>query len=360
MSMSQPLLWALLIVVMTACTPATDHTRMSETTPGPSDTADRLDRYLAARVAQGFAGVVLVETTDGTVLHRPYALTDPPPGQAHCFWLASISKMFTAAAAVSLAEQGRLDLHAPIGDILDSVPDDKQRITMHHLLTHTSGLPDSYVAEGITDATRAIDAILATRLAHPVGAQYLYSANGYSLAALVIEHVSGRPFEEAVQTHAFAPAGMRDSGFWGHPVESCALAPYATRQRISDAMRVPNYGFRGPTGLRSTAADLQRWYRALTGDRLLGAAWRDRLFTPHVTKTPQVSYGYGWNIVRTDRGTRMWAHTGQDDLLSHVSYLYAFPDEGVLVILLANAELAVANETLRGLLRMLFPDNAAP
>lgn len=66
--------------------------------------------------------------------------------------------------------------------------------------------------------------------------------------------------------------------------------------------------------------------------------------------------GYGWNVVRTDRNTRMLAHTGQDDLIRHISYLYAFPDEGVVVILLADAPLSLSNETLRGMIGILFPD----
>jgi len=202
-----------------------------------------------------------------------------------------------------------------------------------------------------------VRALLETPLVHPIGSAYLYSSDGYSLAALIVETVAERPFEEVVRKTLFTPLGMTSTGFWGHPVDpaTCSLVPYETSKKVSAAKRLPNYGFRGPTGMRSTAADLRRWYNALVNDQLLSAESRREILTPHFEKRPQVAYGYGWNIVETSRETRMIAHTGQDDLLRHVSYLYAFPDEEVLIIVLADSTVGISTEALRGIRHIIFP-----
>lgn len=322
----------------------------------PSDKASRIDDFLTEQVAKGFAGVALVHIDGETILHEAYPSEESSITKDSCFWVASISKMFTAATAVLLQEQGLLNLQAPISTYLDAVPADKQDITMHHLLTHTSGMDSNYVAEGITDREQAIRKILTTPLDRPIGDSYLYSGDGYNLAAIIIEVVSGKPFERVIENKILSPMGLTNMGFWGYPLDgaTCNLVPYKTAAGISDSVSRPNYGFRGATGLRSNAVDLLRWYQSLFEGNAISAEARQLIFTPYVEKRPGVSYGYGWNIVETSENTRMLAHTGQDDMITHVTYLYAFPNEDIVLILFTTSSVAIGTETLRGMRRIVL------
>lgn len=324
--------------------------------PGLADRGPAISAYLEAQVKDGFSGVALINVEGDTILHEAYGSPGHGIKRDSCFWIASVTKMFTAATAVLLHERGALDLRAPITAYLDDVPVDKREITVHHLLTHTSGLDSTYVAEGVTDRARAARAILAQPLAHPIGHSYLYSGDAYNLAAIIIELVTGQPFERVVTDSILAPMQLGSIGFWGLPVDtaSCEMVPHETDSPISPKLLVPHYGFRGTTGLRSNASDLLRWYQGLFNDQLIPASVRELIFTPYVEKRPTVSYGYGWNIVKTSRGTTMLAHTGQDDMITHVSFLYAFPDENVIFILLSNAPLQLSVDTMAGLREILF------
>jgi len=337
--------------------PQTAPPAMQGRAPLSADKGSQLSDYLTARAEEGFSGVVLVNVDGKTILHEAYDPFGHAINRDSCFWIASVSKMFTAATAVLLHEQGKLDLQVPISAYLDSVPADKRNITLHQLLTHTSGLGSSYVAEGIVDRAEATRAILAAPLNRPVGRSYLYSGDGYNLAAIIIESIAGMPFEDVVRSRILSPMKLTRTGFWGNPADeaSCAIVPFATDANLSNSLSGPHYGFRGATGMSSSARDLLRWYQALFDNAQISDDVRKLVFTPYVEKRPGVSYGYGWNIVETPRGTRMLAHSGQDDLITHVSYLYAFPDEDVVLILLTDSGTNIGNETLIGMRNILFP-----
>ena len=323
-----------------------------------ADKSHELADYLAARADKGFSGVVLVNVDGNTIFHEAYDPLGHSINKSSCFWIASVSKMFTAATAALLQERGKLDLQAPITTYLDDVPADKKSITLHHLLTHTSGLDSTYVAEGIVDRPKATRSILATPLKYPIGTSFLYSGDGYNLAAIIIEVVTGHPFESVVEDEILTPIGLTSTGFWGYPVDeaNCNIVPYETDAGISESLSKPNYGFRGTTGMRSNARDLLLWYQALFNDAGIFANLRKLIFTPYIEKAPHVAYGYGWNIVNTTRNTRMLAHSGQDDVITHVSYLYAFPDEGVVLIILSDSAMDVGTRTLIGMREILFTD----
>lgn len=310
----------------------------------------RLDDFLETAVERGFSGVVLVQQQDQTLLHKSYAPPHSPLTRDSRFWLSSVSKMFAAASMVKLALRGEVDLHAPIQTYFPNVPADKQQITLHHLLTHTSGLGDTYAAEGITDPLEAAQAVLATPLQHVTGSRYLYSNGGYQLVGVLLEVVSGRAYETVLQEEILFPAGMTHTSFWGESSEN--LAP--SSNTFPEPLQQPNYGFRGSTGLCSTADDLLKWHHVMLGDSVLSKPARQLIFTPHIYRTPRLAYGYGWQIVETSRQTRLLAHGGADDGLGHFTYFYRFMDEGVVVILLSNATEAVADETIDGVFGITF------
>ena len=123
------------------------------------DISVEIDSFLKEQAAKGFSGSVLV-ARDGKILFKK-SIGFPGSDALPLFWLASNSKQFTAAAILRLQEQEKLSVKDPITKFLHDVPPDKQNITIHHLLSHTSGFASSYVAEGIADRDEAARSILA-------------------------------------------------------------------------------------------------------------------------------------------------------------------------------------------------------
>ena len=320
--------------------------------------AQRLDEYLRAQVERGFSGVVLVARDDGIVLHQAYS-TDPAITAGTAFWIGSLTKPFAAAAILQLQEQGRLSVHDRLAEHLPDVPADKQGLTLHHLLTHTSGLGHRYASEGITDREDAIRTILALPLERAPG-EYGYSNDGYSLLAAIVSRVSGLGYEEYLRRHLLAPAGMTESGFWGVPVAEHEAPVASVRQPPAARVADPNWGYRGASGLRSTAEDLLRWHRALLGGRILADSTKAAAFSTQVRRSEDAGYGYGWQVLRTGRGTTLIAHTGAESGIDHYASLRRYTDEGIAFVLLSNAPEELTWDVHRGLLATLFDPPASP
>jgi CubicO group peptidase (beta-lactamase class C family) len=304
-----------------------------------------LDDLIQNDTDYDFSGTVLVAQNGEVVLHKSYGVAQSegcvPLTNDYAFWLGSLTKQFTAAAILTLQEQGQLNVHDPISQYLNDVPADKEGITLHHLLAHSSGLDTHYAADGIPDKTEATLALLEPSLVYEPGEQYLYSNDGYNLLAIIIESVAGRPYDEYLYEELFAPAGMNQSGFSGDGARWGELfvaekAP-GTNRDGSPQQWDEDWGLRGATGVLSSASDLYKWHQALMTNDILTDESKAQLFAPHTFNTEINSYGYGWQIVTTPRNTRLIAHGGTDDFIGHSSDFRYYVDEGILLIVTSNA-----------------------
>jgi CubicO group peptidase (beta-lactamase class C family) len=246
-----------------------------------------------------------------------------------------------------LQDLGRLKVTDTIGRFFENVPPDKQSITLHQLLTHTSGLPTKYAAEGIADRGRAISEILKLRLVAPPGAKYSYSNDGFVLLAAIVDQVSDQGFDTFVRD-LFAKAGMTHSGVWGLEQPDAHIAALADptnglKQRrtiFADGHSVANWGYRGPGGVYASAADVHRWIQAVRSGRLLTDGSLRALLGRHVLvredSTGQSFTGYGWGV-RVEGGADVsYGHVGNDDWLGHNAVIRFAPD-GLIVVVLSNA-----------------------
>jgi CubicO group peptidase (beta-lactamase class C family) len=263
----------------------------SRTAPAPAtDLRARLDAHFQGAARSGFSGAVLVAREGETVLRAGYS----PRGMItpeNAFWIGSITKPVAASAILKLADEGRLSTDDSIGRFLGGVPADKREITIHHLLTHTSGLPHAYAADGIADRGEAVRAILARPLKTRPGAEVSYSSDGFTLLAAIVEIASGRPYEEFVEQAVLSPAGMAHSGFWPGPAAS--IAPVGSMPRGSVAR--PNWGYRGATGMYGTVDDLLAFTRALRGGRIVSPESAARAMGTLVDRSGDAAdIGYGW------------------------------------------------------------------
>ncbi|WP_395644924.1 serine hydrolase domain-containing protein [Terricaulis sp.] len=280
---------------------------------------------------QGFTGSVLV-ACGGDVIYARDVGVQGEPGRAPSYWLASISKQFTAAAILTLAEQHKLSLDEPLSRFFPFAPSDKASITLRQLLTHQSGLGQVYAADGVTDRDVAARAIFATPLNEAPGTRFRYSNDNFTLLAMVVEIASGQSFESYVHDHVFAPAGLRNAGFWpaiGGDIAPPALAP------PQGANAQANWGFRGGTGMRASVRDLHAWTRALDAHRVLTAESVALLYGPHTQASDGDGVGFGWFWTEIDGRQWLWTRGSED--FGPNAILYRRRDTGLAIIAATNA-----------------------
>jgi CubicO group peptidase (beta-lactamase class C family) len=303
-----------------------------------------VDRVLKAAVDSGFSGVVLIATGDSVVLQRAYGARGARLTPRSAFWIASMTKGFTAVAVLQLAERHRLSLHDSLSSFFADVPPDKRAITIRQLLTHTAGLADSYAGAHQADRRAAVRAILAQPLAYRPGAGYQYGDDDYELLAAIVEVTAHRSWEAVVQREILDPGGLRHTGFWcrrrsGVPLPVAGAEGARSRCGGAGNAALDDWGHRGADGMSSTAIDLLRWTRPSTLAKVLGPAGRLAFGTPQVLVRREppddVSYGYGLRIYTREGRVTEIMHSGSGDD-GHTGVVRLLPS-GLTVIVLSNA-----------------------
>jgi CubicO group peptidase (beta-lactamase class C family) len=283
----------------------------------------QLDEFLTRLEGLGFAGVVGVEHAGEPVLVRGYGLADPESGRpmtpATVVCTGSITKQFTAAAILALQDEGKLSVRDPLVKYLSDVPAEKRALTLHHLLTHTSGLVDS--SAGDYDLTATAGWVRAQAFAAPLewepGSRYDYRNVNFSLLAMVVERVSGEPYETFLRRRLFERAGMERTGYLlpRFAPEDFAIG-YRDGERWGTTLSHPLladgpcWTLRGNGGIQSTVGDMLRWHHALLGGKVLSPAAREAQETPFADEGGGTHYGYGWSIDKSASGKKLVAHNG--------------------------------------------------
>jgi CubicO group peptidase (beta-lactamase class C family) len=296
--------------------------------------ADRVGRDPSYRPVARFlddalperAGGTLVAARDGELLHcRGFGLADRKArvaaGCDTVYDIMSMTKQFTAAAILKLEMMGELRVTDRITAHLGPVPRGKRRITLHHLLTHTSGLVDALGGDyEPLSREQMLAGALESKLRSRPGHEHYYSNLGYSVLAAIVEKASGMGYERFLAKHLFAPAGMTQTGYvlprWSRDRVAVEYDPRGRPHgRPFDhpwADDGPYWNLRGNGGLLSTARDMFRWHLALEGNKVLNRNARRKLFRPHVREQPggDSYYGYGWVISQPGRLGRVAWHNG--------------------------------------------------
>ena len=301
---------------------------------------------------EDFRGAVLVAQR-GRILHAAaYGPAAAAAGRANQidsrFLIGSLTKSFTAIAVLQLAEQGKLDLHRPIGQYLPGLRKDLgEQLTLHLLLKHQSGLP-THLERVVEQAERPISSseilrnINASALQFAPGSQYEYGNLGYHLAALVLEQVSVRDYASVMQQQIFTPSGMSRSGverFGQRPPERAngyAKSLFGITQdenNVSWAL--------GAGDIYATVHDLFRWDQALHQHTLLKPASTALLFAPE--NEARGNYGYGFRIQPYQRAPVKSGPTATGTLVRHggsmdgfLSNYHRYLDDELTVIVLGN------------------------
>jgi CubicO group peptidase (beta-lactamase class C family) len=312
----------------------------------PSELIARLDNWLTQVSRDNlFSGSVLIAQRGNVLLSKGYGQADrekntPNTSQTR-FRLASITKQFTAMAVMILEAQGKLRVEDPICKYIADCPPAWKDVTIHHLMTHTSGMPDFTLPDS-TGTTFMQEQTIATFRDLPLyfspGEEWSYSNSGYILLGYIIQQVSGMSYEEFLKESIFVPLGLEDTGY-AHNSDGLAIGydnQYTSLPADLDQAEI----FNAAGALYSSTEDLYRWDQALYTEELIPRASLERMFTPYV-KVPTVEgdkamygyYGYGWLIKQEEGQMQVWHGGG----LPGVSTMIArYPEDRITIIILCN------------------------
>ncbi|WP_424682227.1 serine hydrolase domain-containing protein [Frateuria sp. YIM B11624] len=310
-----------------------------------TDAVQNADR-LMQKYQGDVPGAALLVLKDGKpLLRKGYGLADL---ERHAkvtpdtdFRLASVSKQFSAAAILLLAEDGKLKLDDSIRHWLPSLPATTDKVTLKQLLDHTGGLidyedlipPNQTAQLDDQDVLRMLSAT--PRSYFPPGSAYRYSNTGYVLLGLVVEKASGQTLQDFLKQRIFTPLHMDHTLLYVHDAKTVPHRAYGyswTKGRWLRTDQSLTSATRGDGGIYSNIDDLSRWDAALYDDRLLSDASRKAAFSPHVKVTGEpyeASYGYGWRIT----GDTLW-HSGES--IGFRNVIVRWPKQHLTVILLSN------------------------
>src|SRR5437867_6053624 len=292
----------------------------------PAPPAERLDALLAPLRSERAPGAEVMVIREGAVVYSAaLGLADVerriPIGPRTAFDIASVSKQFTAMLAMILHEEGRLDYDTPVLRFLPELSRFGDRMTVRHLLTHTSGLPDYYEALAASAgergwvANRDALAFLARRgePVFPPGDRFQYSDAGYEMLALVLERASGEPFADLLRRRIFEALGMKDTRLRDRPdlpVPNRARGYTPQRESFVASANHPLDCLVGSGAVNTTLDDLYRWDQALASDRLARRATVEEALRPMRLNDATLSpYAFGW-FLKEDHGRRRLEHPG--------------------------------------------------
>jgi len=314
------------------------------------DKAARIDEYLtrANKIGQ-FNGAALVAENGKVIYKKGLGLANMEwnvPNETDTkFRLASITKQFTAALILQLVEQGKLKLDGKLSEYLpDYRKDVGDKVTIHHLLTHTSGIP-SYtsrpkfleeVSRNPQTVTEFVKQYASGDLEFEPGSKFRYNNSGYFLLGAIIEKIHGKPYEQVIKENIFDPLGMKNSGYDRH---STLLSKRASGYQKTPAgyVNAPYLDMSIPYAagsLYSTVEDLYLWDQALYTDKIISAKNREVMYKPFLD-----NYAYGWNISKVSFGqsketVNSISHTGGIHGFSTI--IVRYPEQKNLIVLLDN------------------------
>jgi CubicO group peptidase (beta-lactamase class C family) len=294
---------------------------------------------------QNFYGSVLIAKDGKVLLNNGYGFADlnqkTKNKSGTKFAIGSVTKQFTAIGIMQLVEKGLIKVEDKISKYIPSAPHG-DKITIHNLLTHTSGLVNytnlnEFLTGNIKNKTpiELIEIIKDLPLEFQPGERFEYNNTGYLLLGMIIENVSEKPFGDYLKENIFNALNMADTGIsYGENNETHDSTPYVGHLEVQpvDEKILLSQAY-GAGNIYSTVGDLYRWDRALNTEKLVKKETLDEIFKEHTPITEEASYGYGWMIEDAENG-RVVYHGG--NTLGHSSNIARYIDQDLTIIVLTN------------------------
>lgn len=368
-----PLLF--IVVFIFSCNGQSD---LEELEKQKSKKYSELDKLINTYAEYGeFNGAVLIAKEGKVIYQKGFGFANLEwniPNETDTkFRIGSITKQFTAMLIMQLVADKKLDLHLPIATYLPAYPQENgSKITIHHLLTHTSGTPNSYESPRpkvdkpdmvIPDnyvPRELVNAFSGYPLEFAPGDRFKYSNAGYTLLGYIIEEVTNKSYEQVLQERIFIPLNMRNTGFEKHRrlLKNRASGYFKNWGELYNANYIDMSSVYAAGALYTSVEDLFLWDQALYTQKLLPKKYMDLIFTPHVPDPDYGGdYGYGWSLVNKPLGSSMEKvlTVGHDGVIDGFCALFTrIPTSKTSIILLSNIRRAPLNTMTKGIMGILY------
>ncbi|CAH1212133.1 Penicillin-binding protein 4* [Paenibacillus plantiphilus] len=307
--------------------------------PVSSEVESFSDRVDALLHKFEFSGSVLLAKKGNILVRKGYGMANlqkkSPNTPDTIFQIGSITKQFTALAIMQLQEQGKLNVKDPIHEYLPDYPHGDV-ITIHHLLTHTSGIPNFTTFPDFLErmgqqmtVEQSLDKFKDEPLNFEPGRHLYHSNSGYIVLGAIIERVSKQTYENYIHEHIFKPLGMNDSGLRDGGIADKQYAVGYTYGLDTPSEEAPFVAMSSSGGIYSTIDDLYKWDRSLYTEQLIKKTSAEAMFTPF-----KANYAYGWRVEER----KMYAQTPGRFINGFVGYLMHNALDDMTVIVLSNKD----------------------
>jgi len=323
-----------------------------------------IDDYLTNSGMNGYSGAVLIAKKGEIILSKGYGWANRekkiPNKPTSVFNIGSVTKQFTAAAILKLSEKSKLSISDIIITYFPDAPPDKQNITIHQLLTHTSGISPKTGGFRYNDATKEqfINDFFQSELLYQPGTKYTYANANYIMLAAIIEKISQQDYETYLKENFWKPLKMKHTGYKSIAFNSEQFA-HGYYFHYTDGLwkdwgitqeHLPyhnNHWYSiGKGDIYSTVEDLYTWHLALENNSVLKAETKQIMETAYVPENEAETsfYGYGWAIHKSPDNSKVVTHNGSNGI--YFADFIRYIDDDIVVIALSNIILNQQSENV--------------
>lgn len=336
------------------------------------NTGKLIDSYLTKlSTGKNFSGILLISKGGERIFSKAYGWADKEKRISFTTGtlvsIGSITKAFTAAAVMKLVEQNKLQTGDVLKKFFPKITGDKSNITIHQLLTHSSGFHEFLKQDGgdyeKIDKETFLKRAFEEPLAFKPGEKAVYTNVGMSMLGIIIEQVSGLEYEQYLKKYLFEPSGIKNIGYH-YPVskhDTIAVGyqngkNWGTHQQhFQEAGGGPFWNLKANGGLEVSLDEMFLWINSFTNHTLLSEQTIQKMFTPHITEegnNGEFSFGYGCNISQSSRNTKMIVNGGSNGI--YFARMVRLPQEGVVFFMATNESSINTNMVLPNITQLYF------
>lgn len=336
------------------------------------DTAIRIDNYLKQLEAdKEFSGGLLIIKNGKKIFCKGYGWANKekqiPFTTTSLACIGSITKAFTATAIMKLCEQKKISLTDSLKKFFSDVPSDKANITIHQLLTHSSGFHEFLENDGgdyeKIETKDFLNRAFLEPLSFSPGTKAVYTNVGMSILAIIIEQVSELSYEDFLQKNLYEPAGIKTMGY-NYPVKNDSTIAHGydggkdwgtLQSHFDEAGGGPYWNLKGNGGQYASLEDWYKWIINFSAGKILNESSMEKMFSPQIVEDGmdgKFSFGYGCNIYQSRRNTKVIDNGGSNGI--YFARLIRLPEEGVVFYLVTNNNAMNANMVMPNVTQLYF------
>jgi CubicO group peptidase (beta-lactamase class C family) len=337
-----------------------------------NDTCKQIDNYLAKlALDNNFSGGLLIVKDGKKIFCKGYGWADKelkyPFTPNTLASMGSITKAFTAAAIMKLCDQGKLSVNDPLKKFFTDIPPDKAQITIHQLLTHSSGFHEFLEEDGGDYEKVETKAFLQRAFAEPLafkpGEKAVYTNVGMSILGIIIEKISGMEYEAFLRKYLFDPAGIKHIGYCYPAQKNDTIAhgyqdgnDWGTHlEHFEKAGGGPWWNLKANGGLEASLNDMFLWINAISNHTILSDTTIRKMFSKQIMEdgtNGRYYFGYGCNISQSRRNTKVIDNGGSNGI--YFARLVRLPEEGLVFYMVTNESSVNTNKVLPNVLQLYF------